>query len=162
MVKGAFLYSKFCHHGATGAARKAMKRIQDAGIAAGWTAWQGQWEEAARQKRMLAGAAARLALACLRSSAPELCCVGHSIVRPASIWIARPSGQRVDRDHTVSSSTSCPQRSLRCRSSTKLVLLVALPACLPFQGSACPPAQRRHQSPAPACHTRKCGEETQQ
>ena len=42
-------------------AGKAMKRIQNAGIIAGWTAWQGQWEEAAWQKRMLAGAAARLA-----------------------------------------------------------------------------------------------------
>eukprot|EP00964_Phaeocystis_antarctica_P152584 scaffold120545_cov51-Phaeocystis_antarctica.AAC.1 len=42
-------------------AGKAMKRIQNAGIIAGWTAWQGQWEEAARQKRMLAGAATRLA-----------------------------------------------------------------------------------------------------
>ena len=42
-------------------AGKAMKRIQNAGIIAGWTAWQGQWEEVARQKRMLAAAGARLA-----------------------------------------------------------------------------------------------------
>jgi hypothetical protein len=42
-------------------AGKAMRRIQNAGIIAGWTAWQGQWEEAAWQKRMLAAAAARLA-----------------------------------------------------------------------------------------------------
>ena len=42
-------------------AGKAMRRIQNAGIIAGWTAWQGQWEEAARQKRMLSAAGARLA-----------------------------------------------------------------------------------------------------
>ena len=42
-------------------ATKAMKRIQNAGLTAGWTAWHDQWEEAARQKRMLAAAGARLA-----------------------------------------------------------------------------------------------------
>ena len=31
------------------------------GILAGWGAWHEQWEEAARQKRMLAAAGARLA-----------------------------------------------------------------------------------------------------
>ena len=42
-------------------AGKAMRRIQNAGIIAGWTAWQEQWETAAWQKRMLAAAGARLA-----------------------------------------------------------------------------------------------------
>ena len=42
-------------------AGKAMRRIQNAGLIRGWGAWQGRWEEAARQKRVLAGAAARLA-----------------------------------------------------------------------------------------------------
>jgi len=52
-------------------AGKAMRRIQNAGLIRGWGAWQGRWEEAARQKRMLAGAAARLAR-------PQLAaCVAH-------------------------------------------------------------------------------------
>ena len=38
-----------------------MKRICSQGLIRGWTAWQEQWETAARQKRMLAAAAARLA-----------------------------------------------------------------------------------------------------
>ena len=38
-----------------------MKRICSQGLIRGWTAWQAQWETAARQKRMLAAAAARLA-----------------------------------------------------------------------------------------------------
>ena len=37
-----------------------MKRICSQGLIRGWTAWQEQWETAARQKRMLAAAAARL------------------------------------------------------------------------------------------------------
>ena len=52
-------------------AGKAMGRIQNAGLIRGWGAWQGRWEEAARQRRMLAGAAARLAR-------PQLAaCVAH-------------------------------------------------------------------------------------
>ena len=52
-------------------AGKAMRRIQNAGLIRGWGAWQGRWEEAARQRRMLAGAAARLAR-------PQLAaCVAH-------------------------------------------------------------------------------------
>ena len=39
----------------------AMRRIANAGIASGFSAWQEQWEEVARQKRMLAAAGARLA-----------------------------------------------------------------------------------------------------
>ena len=38
-----------------------MTRICSQGLIRGWTAWQEQWETAARQKRMLAAAAARLA-----------------------------------------------------------------------------------------------------
>ena len=38
-----------------------MRRIANAGLASGFSAWQEQWEEAARQKRMLAAAGARLA-----------------------------------------------------------------------------------------------------
>ena len=38
-----------------------MKRICSQGLIRGWTAWQEQWETAARQRRMLAAAAARLA-----------------------------------------------------------------------------------------------------
>ena len=41
--------------------QQAARRISNAGIAKGFTTWQGQWEEAARQKRMLAAAAGRLA-----------------------------------------------------------------------------------------------------
>ena len=40
--------------------QQAMRRIANAGIASGFSAWQEQWAEAARQKRMLAAAAARL------------------------------------------------------------------------------------------------------
>ena len=36
--------------------QQAMRRIANAGIASGFSAWQEQWEEAARQKRMLAAA----------------------------------------------------------------------------------------------------------
>ena len=35
-----------------------MKRICSQGLIRGWTAWQEQWETAARQKRMLAAAVA--------------------------------------------------------------------------------------------------------
>ena len=41
--------------------QQAMRRIANAGIASGFSTWQEQWEEAARQKRMLAAAGARLA-----------------------------------------------------------------------------------------------------
>ena len=41
--------------------QQAMRRIANAGIASGFSAWQEQWAEAARQKRMLAAAGARLA-----------------------------------------------------------------------------------------------------
>ena len=41
--------------------QQAMRRIANADIASGFGAWQEQWEEAARQKRMLAAAGARLA-----------------------------------------------------------------------------------------------------
>jgi hypothetical protein len=41
--------------------QQAARRIANAGIASGFTTWQGQWEEKARQKRMLAAAGARLA-----------------------------------------------------------------------------------------------------
>ena len=41
--------------------RRAMRRIQNTGLSAGWSAWHEQWAEAEAQKRMLAGAAARLA-----------------------------------------------------------------------------------------------------
>jgi hypothetical protein len=41
--------------------QQAARRIANAGIASGFTTWQGQWEEQARQKRMLAAAGARLA-----------------------------------------------------------------------------------------------------
>ena len=41
--------------------QQAMRRIANAGIASGFSAWQEQWEEAARQKRMLAAAGAQLA-----------------------------------------------------------------------------------------------------
>ena len=41
--------------------QSAARRIANAGIASGFSAWQEQWEEAARQKRMLAAAGARLA-----------------------------------------------------------------------------------------------------
>ena len=52
-------------------AGKAMRRIQNAGLIRGWTAWLEQWETAAWQRRMLAGAAARLAR-------PQLAaCVAH-------------------------------------------------------------------------------------
>jgi hypothetical protein len=40
--------------------KQAMRRIANAGIASGFTTWQEQWEEQARQKRMLAAAGARL------------------------------------------------------------------------------------------------------
>ena len=40
--------------------RELLRRIQNAGLSAGWSAWHEQWAEAAAQKRMLAGAAARL------------------------------------------------------------------------------------------------------
>ena len=41
--------------------QQAMRRIANAGIASGFSTWQEQWAEAARQKRMLAAAGARLA-----------------------------------------------------------------------------------------------------
>ena len=41
-------------------AQRAIKRMANAGMIKGWTAWYDKYEEAARQKRMLAGAAARL------------------------------------------------------------------------------------------------------
>ena len=41
--------------------QQAMRRIANADIASGFSAWQEQWEEQARQKRMLAAAGARLA-----------------------------------------------------------------------------------------------------
>ena len=41
--------------------QQAMRRIANAGIASGFSTWQEQWAEAARQKRMLAAASARLA-----------------------------------------------------------------------------------------------------
>ena len=34
--------------------------MANAGLSRGWSAWQEQWEEAARQRRMLAAAGARL------------------------------------------------------------------------------------------------------
>ena len=42
-------------------AQRAAKRMSNQGILRGWAAWHEQYEEAARQKRMLAAAAARLA-----------------------------------------------------------------------------------------------------
>ena len=39
---------------------KAARRIANQGIIAGWTAWHEKWGEAARQRRMLAAASARL------------------------------------------------------------------------------------------------------
>ena len=42
-------------------AQKATKRILNQGIMRGWTAWQDQYLQAARHKRMLAAAGARLA-----------------------------------------------------------------------------------------------------
>ena len=41
--------------------QQAMRRIANAGIASGFTAWQEQWEEQARRKRMVLAAGARLA-----------------------------------------------------------------------------------------------------
>ena len=41
--------------------RNAARRMFQADLLYGWSTWQGQWEEAARQKRMLAAAGARLA-----------------------------------------------------------------------------------------------------
>ena len=41
--------------------QSAARRIANAGIASGFSTWQEQWEEAARKKRMLAAAGARLA-----------------------------------------------------------------------------------------------------
>ena len=41
--------------------QSAARRIANRGIAMGFTKWQGQWEQAARQKRMLVAAAERLA-----------------------------------------------------------------------------------------------------
>ena len=40
--------------------RKAAKRMANQGLAKGWGAWSEMYEETARQKRMLAAAAARL------------------------------------------------------------------------------------------------------
>ena len=42
-------------------AHKAVKRICSQGVMRGFGTWQEQWAEAARQRRMLAAAAARLA-----------------------------------------------------------------------------------------------------
>ena len=42
-------------------AHKVARRLANAGILAGWGAWHEQWEEKARQRRMLAAAGARLA-----------------------------------------------------------------------------------------------------
>ena len=41
-------------------AQKALKRIANQGIMRGWTAWSDQYQLAARQKRMLAAAGARI------------------------------------------------------------------------------------------------------
>ena len=41
--------------------QQAMRRIANAGIASGFSAWQEQWAEAARKKRMVLAAGARLA-----------------------------------------------------------------------------------------------------
>ena len=41
--------------------RNAARRMFQADLLYGWSTWQEQWEEAARQKRMLAAASARLA-----------------------------------------------------------------------------------------------------
>ena len=41
--------------------QSAARRIANRGIVMGFSAWQGQWEQAVRQKRMLAAAAERLA-----------------------------------------------------------------------------------------------------
>jgi len=41
--------------------QQAMRRIANAGIASGFSAWQEQWEEAARKKRLFLAAGARLA-----------------------------------------------------------------------------------------------------
>ena len=41
-------------------AQKALKRIANQGIMRGWTAWSDQYQQAARQKRMLAAAGARI------------------------------------------------------------------------------------------------------
>ena len=40
--------------------KKAARRIQNQGIMRGWSTWQEQWEERARERRMLASAGARL------------------------------------------------------------------------------------------------------
>ena len=48
--------------------QQAMRRIANAGLASGFGAWQEQWEEAARQKRMLAAAGARLRRPALAAS----------------------------------------------------------------------------------------------
>ena len=40
--------------------QQAMRRMANAGLASGFGAWQEQWEEVARQRRMLAAAGARL------------------------------------------------------------------------------------------------------
>ena len=42
-------------------ANKAMRRIANQGIMAGWTSWHEMWEEVSKQKRQLAAAGARLA-----------------------------------------------------------------------------------------------------
>ena len=46
----------------------AARRMGQAGLANGWSVWQEQWEEAARQKRMLAAAGARLQRPALTAS----------------------------------------------------------------------------------------------
>ena len=49
-------------------AGKAARRMGNQGLVRGWTAWHEQWEEAARQRRMLAAASARLARPALAAS----------------------------------------------------------------------------------------------
>ena len=51
--------------------QRAARRIANQGLIAGWTTWHDQWEEQAKQRRMLAAAGARL-------SRPQLAaCVAH-------------------------------------------------------------------------------------
>merc|ERR1719171_2044548 len=66
-------------------AQKAMKRIANQGIMRGWTAWSDQYQEKARQKRMIAAAGARM-------TRPALAAAGRRTV--GSSWRRRCSATR--------------------------------------------------------------------
>ena len=94
--------------------QQAARRIANRGVAKGFTTWQGQWEEAARQKRMLAAAAGRLARPALAVA------VAHWV----GDWHAAESSSALRaeaaRERRLSDSATFERQMLQVRAHSKV------------------------------------------